>query len=196
VFDTATYIGFVSTSELSGINGPLLGGLETKRLATGIVHVTTVDEIHRTLDDGSTCPPAMHANVSVLTKLVPVRVTTLPPSTGPVLGWMATTVGLFTYENCTCSVPKLTPFVLAATATIGPRPNDVGGDKVKEGTGSAGAVHLIKVEDWYVAGTLSFPKRHVRDGLRAKFVPDRSTTVPPSAAPMLGAAPVTWGSSS
>ena len=97
----------------------------------GAMH-TTVKASRRIPD--TVFPPKMHSvRVARASKLLPVTVTIVPPSFGPLVGSTKTTLPVAPYMNPTRPVPASTPLLLTTTPTV-PAPRD-------------GATHDTTVDD-------------------------------------------------
>ena len=98
---------------------------------TGAVHTTV--EAFRTIPD-TVCAPNMHSvRVAPASKLLPVTVTIVPPSFGPLQGSTNTTLRVAPYMKPTRPTPASTPLLLTTTPTV-PAPRD-------------GATHVTIVDD-------------------------------------------------
>ena len=128
--------------------------------------------------------PAVEPNITVvapLTNPVPVRVTTVPPATGPLAGLSEVTAGAAAYVNwLAVAVADVPPaVVVAVTLTVPAVP--------------AGAVALIEVADTKVTAVPRLAPNFTVVAPLTNPVPVRVTTVPPAAGPLAGLSAVTVG---
>ena len=127
----------------------------------GAVH-TTVESLPR-LPDTASAPNTHSVRAALLSRLLPVTVTTVPPRLGPLLGLIQLTLPPLSYVNPARPVPGSAPLLLTITPTV-PTPRD-------------GATHVSNVDVMKRPRTVLFtPNKQLSPPVCAKCWPTTVTT--------------------